>query len=350
MPAYNFSVTEVIKKEIFPVKVSTGRNTFTIRLSDKVRRVRLVGLIFDDKKCFLLPKALEGIKAIIAMHRKCKKAEVLIIGHAGTEENGGADLALSRADMLKAYLTSKPNEWLKWFSPDKDTQARWGTREIQLMLSVLPEGGAPYYEGNASGVSDETTIAAIKRFQEHCNTDSGKSIVVNGKAGPETRIELVQEYMKLSDTTFGEGIRIETHGCEGKIDTTVTESGLLPDSRRVEVLFFDQNIDPKPVSATSGVADASYKKWIETIDENDDFENHGVYVQIVDENKKPALLATVYLKGPTAGKSITDKYGFVSFYGLTAGEYTMLTEKEGLSIGTSTFTYPLSSTVEACKF
>ena len=347
MDTLNFSVTDIIKKKAFPVKVAPGSHPVTIRLADKVRRVRLVGLIFDDKKCFLLPKALDGIKAIIAMHRKCDKAEVLVIGHAGVEENGGADLALGRAEMLKAYLMSKPNEWLKWFAPDKDAKARWGVREIQLMLSVLPEGGTSFYSGNASGVSDESTITAIKKYQEHCNTDLGKIIAVNGKAGPETRIEMVQEYMKLSDTTLGEGIKVITHGCKGKIDTSVTESGLLPDSRRIEVLFYDQNVDPEPSGTTSGASDPGYEEWIKKIDENDDFENHGVYVQIVDEDKQPAKLATVFLKGPTTGKSTTDEYGFVSFYGLTAGEYTLLTEKKGVNIGTSTFTYPLSSTVEA---
>jgi hypothetical protein len=347
MSEYNFSKAEIIKGDIFPLKIEAGSNKIIIRLSDKVRRVRLVGLIFDDKKCFLLPKSLPGIKTIIDMHKKNEKAEILIVGHASAaEESSNADIALNRAEMLGAYLTNKPNTWLPWFAPDKEARSRWGVREIQLMLSVLPEGGESFYSGSCAGISDEKTIEAIKKFQAHCNTTKGKNITVNGKAGPATRIELVQAYMNLSNTTLTKGIKVVAHGCEGHSDDSLTESGLQPDDRRIEVFFFDQVIDPAPGATTSTSDKDWYSRWKGKVKENDDFENHGVYVQIVDAKKQPAPLATVYLSGPTQGEAKTDEFGFVEFYDLKLGEYTLHTEKDGMSIGQSKFAYPIAATVQ----
>ncbi len=51
------------------------------------KRVRLVGMLFDANKCFLLPQGLPGIKTIIDMNKKEPKAEVLIVGHAGGDED-----------------------------------------------------------------------------------------------------------------------------------------------------------------------------------------------------------------------------------------------------------------------
>jgi len=348
MGDFNFSATEIKSGEIYPIRLTTGQHKFTIRVSDKVRRVRMVGLIFDNKKCFLLPKALPGIKAIIDMHKKCDKAEVLIVGHTSKNESGcSTDIALSRSEMLKAYLTNRPNEWLKWFGPDKDERSRWGIREIQLMLSVLPENKESFYSGNCSGVSDEKTITAIKKFQDYCNASLGKNIQVNGKAGPETRIELVQAYMNIADTTLAKDVKVMTHGCNGHADNSLTESGLQPDDRRIEVFFFDQIVDPKPESSISDTTKDWYQKWKNKVKENDDFENHGVYVQIVDTSKQPSTFSRVYLSGPTNGESTTDDFGFVEFYNLKAGEYTLRTEKDGVNIGISRFTYPLATTVQA---
>jgi len=101
---------------------------FTLILSrPPVRRVRMVGLLFDANKCFLLPQALPGILTAVALHQERPSAKVLIVGHAGGDEDlAGADIAVDRADIVAAYLTNKPDAWLAWFKEDKPARSRWG--------------------------------------------------------------------------------------------------------------------------------------------------------------------------------------------------------------------------------
>jgi len=75
--------------------------TYNIILDKKaVKRARLTGMLFDANKSFLLPQDLPGIKTIIDMHKSDPKAELLIIGHAGGDEDlKGADIAFDRAQI-----------------------------------------------------------------------------------------------------------------------------------------------------------------------------------------------------------------------------------------------------------
>jgi len=312
----------------------------------EARRTRLVGMLFDANKCFLLPQGLPGIKTIIGMHKKDPEAEVLIVGHAGSDEDlAGADIAFDRAQILGAYLKSIPSIWLNWFGPDKSARARWGTREIQLMMSVLPEGKKPLYEGYASGITDDKTTAAIKNFQEFANKEKGLSLPLSGKADFETRKALVEAYMGISDTTLAESVIPVAHGCEGHFEDTATASGNVADDRRLEVFFFKEGIEPRPADKVSSAGSASYPAWLELLVETKDFECHGIHVQIIDNKKQPAPFATVNLAGPVNAKATSDEHGFVSFFKLKPGDYRISSEMNGYKIGVSQFTYPTSKTV-----
>jgi hypothetical protein len=315
--------------------------------ANEAKRVRLIGMLFDANKCFLLPQGLPGIKNIIAMHKKNPDAKVLIVGHAGGDEDlAGLDMAVGRAEMLTAYLTGKPEKWLDWFSSKKQTRVRWGTREVQLMLSALPEGGAPFYEGNAPGITDAATIKAIKAFQKYANDKLGAKLAVDGKGGPQTLKALVKAYMDIEDTTLGNDIVPVTHGCEGHFDDTLTEDGLQPDDRRIEVFFFEKEIMPAPEGDTSSEGASDYPGWVERLKETDDYEYHGIHVQIVDANKRPVPGAIVQLTGPTSHESTSDDHGYVSFSDLKAGKYKVHSEKKGRKIRDSAFTYPTAKTVQ----
>jgi peptidoglycan hydrolase-like protein with peptidoglycan-binding domain len=229
-------------------------------------RVRMVGMIFDADKCFPLPQALDGIRSVVAMHQAHPEAKVLIVGHEGGDEvTGGVDLALGRAKMLSDYLTSTPDGWMSWFRSDKSRRQRWGTREVQLMLSALTGAdGEPFYAGSSPGVMDEETAAALKAFQ------LANGLTPNGKAGAKTREALVRKYMALEDTSLAAGVEPVTHGCTGHEDDTLTEAGLEPDDRRLEVLFFDTEIRPPPSGDTSDGGSPEYPAWrarlVETVD------------------------------------------------------------------------------------
>jgi outer membrane protein OmpA-like peptidoglycan-associated protein len=310
-------------------------------------RVRMVGMLFDSNKCFLLPQALPGIKTIVEMHQQDDKAEVLIVGHAdGNEDLGGADIALDRAKIVAAYLTNKPDEWTAWFGSDKDRKSRWGTREVQLMLSALPQGGDPFYKGNASGVTGEKTTKAVKDFQEYFNKEKGGSLTVDGKPGPNTCKALVSAYMEIEDTSLDADAVPVTHGCEGHFDDSMTQDGLVPDDRRLEAFFFKDGIDPRPDGDTSSPEASHYKEWTDKVTETKDFEFHGVHVLIVDANKNPVPGAKVTYEGPTSGEEVADDHGFVTLTNLKAGDYAIHAQKEGFTIGDSKLTYPTDKTVD----
>ena len=307
---------------------------------DEAVRVRLSGMLFDANKCFLLPQGLPGIKTIVATHQEEPAAEVLIVGHAGGDEDlAGVDIAFDRALILGAYLKSKPNVWLNWFGPDKSCRSRWGTREIQLMLSALPEGEAPFYQGYASGVTDAPTLAAIKAFQEQAGLPQ------DGKADFATRKALVEAYMGLEDTTLAEGVTPVAHGCEGHFDDTPTASGEEPDDRRLEVFFFKKAMEPRPDKTVSTAGSALYPQWLAKVVDTKDFEHHGIHVQIIDTEKQPAPFSTVHLTGPISADATSDEHGFVSFFGLKPGEYTISSEKDGYKIGLSKLCYPTAKTI-----
>lgn len=338
---YFFKATHPTAKE-----VESPRLTMPY-VEGAAKRVRLVGMLFDANKCFLLPHGLPGIKKIISMHQKCPDAEVLIVGHAGGDEDlAGADIAFDRAQILGAYLKSKPNAWLNWFGPDKSPRSRWGTREIQLMLSVLPEGETQLYKGYASGITDEKTIEAIKGFQEYMNTNKGASLPTDGKADFDTRKALVEAYMAIEDTTLDDDVTPIAHGCEGHFEDTATEAGVESDDRRLEVFFFKNAIDPRPEATISSEGATDYPMWLSMVVETKDFEHHGIHVQIIDSERQPAPFAEVRLKGPTSAEATADEHGFVSFFGLKTGEYTISSEKNGYKIGVSKIVYPTAKTVK----
>jgi hypothetical protein len=313
---------------------------------DVVHRVRLSGMIFDANKCFPLPEALGGISSILRKHGSYPQAQLLLVGHAGGDEDvAGSALAFERAQMLGAYLKGKPNSWLNQFGPGKNARSRWGTRELQLMLSVLPAGGAPFYAGNASGLTDAKTVAALKAFQESTNKEKGASLPTDGKGDFETRQALVEAYMELAGTKLGEEVTPIAHGVEGHCEDGKTASGMEVDDRRFEAFCFEQGIKPQPAASTSQAGSGPYSQWLENLADTEDFENHGIHVQIVDAQKQPVPFADVQLKGPVSAQARSDEHGFVSFTGLKKGDYLIGSEKNGYRIGTSKLAYPTAKTM-----
>jgi hypothetical protein len=231
---------------------------------------------------------------------------------------------------------------MPWFGSDRPDRQRWGVREVQLMLSALPgTDGQPLYDGSSAGVMDDRTVAALRAFQ----VASGLS--ADGKASAATRAALVKKYMALEDTSLTAGVTPLAHGCTGHEDDTITDDGLEPDDRRLEVLFFDgPEIRPPPSGDTSDAASPEYPAWRTRLAQTVDFENHGIHVQIVDTKKQPVPLSAVHLDGPAAQDTTTDEHGFVTFWGLVAGEYTVSGKsRTGIAIPQTKITYPTAKTI-----
>jgi peptidoglycan hydrolase-like protein with peptidoglycan-binding domain len=181
------------------------------------------------------------VQSVVAMHEAHSDAKVVVVGHEGGDEaTGSVDLALARAKIFAGYLTGKPDDWMPWFGSDKSDRQRWGIREVQLMLSALSGAdGNPLYDGGSSGVVDAKTAAALTAFQQ------ANGLTADGKAGADTRTALVNKYMAIEDTSLTAGVTPVAHGCTGHEDDTITQAGLQPDDRRLEVLFFDTPSSPR---------------------------------------------------------------------------------------------------------
>lgn len=306
---------------------------------NETRRARLVGLIFDADKCFPLPQALPGVRTIVDLHNERAADKIVVVGHAESDEvAGGTDLALSRAKMMGAYLTSDPRPWLGWFKAEKPLRARWGTREVQLMLGAVQDGGKPFYDGYPAGVTNAATKDAVKRFQK------AKGLKVDGRVGPKTQQALVEEYLKLEGTTLSQGTAVECYGCQGHTDDSLSASGLEPDDRRLEVFFFDGAVKPRPHEQLMDGDAPEYPAWRGALVETRDFENHGIHAQIIDVHDQPVPEADVTLEGPTSDKGVSDEHGFISFFGVKKGDYTISAQKPGYQIASQAVSYPTAKT------
>jgi Putative peptidoglycan binding domain len=331
-----------VNRPIAPLTMPSDWIVTLVLTRPPIWRVRMVGMLFDGDKCFLLPQALDGVRSVVAMHQAHPAAKVLIVGHEGGDEvEGSVDLALGRAKILAGYLTSKADDWMPWFGADKSDRQRWGAREVQLMLSALAgPDGQPYYDGSAPGVLDDRTVAALKAFQ------AANGLTADGKPSSDTRKALVNKYMAIEDTSLVAGAAPVAHGCTGHEDDTITQHGLQPDDRRLEVLFFDTEIKPPPSGDTSDGASPEYPAWRSRLVETLDFEKHGIHVQIVDMKKEPMPLSAVHLDGPAPQDTTTDEHGFVTFWGLLPGDYTVSgTSRTGIPVPAMTIAYPTAKTI-----
>lgn len=155
MPNLNASLSQLQSG----VKISTGMVT-TLQIQSATR-VRLVDLLFDLNKCFLLPSAMPDIREIRNQYDLHPKSNLLIVGHTDTsgDEEPNLTLSLERSDSIAAFLTDAADAWDAFFHDDKPAEKRWGMREIQMMLSALPEAGERFYAGPIDGVQgDGTTL------------------------------------------------------------------------------------------------------------------------------------------------------------------------------------------------
>ena len=245
-----------------------------------VRRVRLVGMHFDTDKSFLLPPATHGIRRVKRMYDQAPGGSVLVVGHTDTAGSNQHNLTLSleRADAIGAYLKDDVAAWMAWFGQDKPPSKRWGNREIQHMLTVLPEDaadGPKFYPKKPNGAKDSTHVQAVKRFQQWSNDKKGTALAVDGDAGPSTRPEVVKAYMALEGTTLPSDTTLETHGCGENHPEVATGDGVEnAENRRVELFVFEGAIDPPPPGKTSKPGDPQYDQWkkklVETIDVSGD--------------------------------------------------------------------------------
>lgn len=273
MSTLKASVPELVKG----VKVMSGLAA-TLHIQTVVR-TRLGALRFETGKCFVPPSAMPGFRSLTLQFDLRPKSHVLIVGHTDTSGDEAANLALSleRAEAIAAFLTGKADAWEAWFQDGKPAAKRWGLREIQMMLSALPEEGDRHYAGTIDGSQGSGTTGAIRRFQEAAGLE------VDGKAGPITRKALIEAYMKLDGTTLPAGVTPAAHGCGESFPAGLSLAALKDPAlrkqeikdgesqeanRRVEIFFFEAPIAPAPSGDRFSRKDAvDYPRWLGQVTE-----------------------------------------------------------------------------------
>jgi outer membrane protein OmpA-like peptidoglycan-associated protein len=239
--------------------------------------VRIRGLVFEKNKTFVLPSAIDGLAAARELYDRFDPGELLIVGHADTtaEPSVNDPLSLERAESVQAFLEDDADAWLQNY--DKSGKGKWGAREDGLMLRALLGAGALEAEGPELGPNptgkDEPDRDLVRFFQRT------RGLQVDGVAGPETRKQLIREYMELDGTAFGDDaerqLTITTHGCgeHFPLDSTGLELDQRavaerdeeddPIDRRVELFFFDPEfgILPKPPGRNSKAGSTEYSEW-----------------------------------------------------------------------------------------
>ncbi len=246
-----------------------------VQPASAVYRGLMRGLFFETNKAFLLPCATPALRRLREVYEEHPGCEVLVVGHADTTGSDQHNLVLSveRADAMAAYLRDDVERWTGYFTGSQGVSSPWGTREVQWMLSALPEGEGPkFYAGEPTGAQDGATTQATKDFQAWSNATRGTALDEDGVAGPLTRRELVAAYMELDGTSLPPDAVLRTHGCGEFHPAVDTGDGQAEqENRRVEVFFFESPPGTRPLPqpcAAPGCAE--YPQWlaavVETID------------------------------------------------------------------------------------
>lgn len=222
-----------------------------IQLVPDVECVRLLGLFFDTNKTFILPATLELLKLVPKQYKRHPNGEVVIFGHTDTtgEPSVNDPLSTKRAEMMAAYLKDDVDAWLKNYESTVAENQRWGAHEDFLMVTQM------------QGFDQrDPSITPITWFQQT------RELKVDGIAGPETRRQLVTEYMAVDGTTLPASSSVTSIGC-GE-DFPLDETGRGIDSnpeqnksdsldRRVELFFLNPAVESPPAKARD-----AYPEWL----------------------------------------------------------------------------------------
>jgi outer membrane protein OmpA-like peptidoglycan-associated protein len=234
-----------------------AKTPHTLSIQPNVLLARLLGFHFDTGATFLLPSAIPNVRAVRELYARYGGSHLLVVGHTdATEEHDDASaLSLERAETTAAYLAEDVDAWLLRYEPGGGVGKRWGSAEDKLMLKSLPDfPDKPPAEN------------AVRWFQRT------RGLTVDSKAGPQTRRQLIGEYMALDDTKLPPNIAIEIHGGGDGFplpdpppdEQAAWDRHSAQEHRRVELFFFGGGhgvlpAAPGPTAAPDGL---EYSEWL----------------------------------------------------------------------------------------
>jgi outer membrane protein OmpA-like peptidoglycan-associated protein len=298
----------------------------TVEVPPRTYRGRLLGILFDTDKTFLLPAAVPGVRELARFYEQ-HPGEVLVTGHTDTTGDDAYNQALSRdrAQAIADYLTDDADGWLAWYDAPVWSK-RFGTREDQMMLQTVTDGGgAPYYAGPIDGIAGAGTADATARFQ----ADHG--LAATGALDAGTRRALIAAYMALDGTTLPAGTTILAHGCgehHPRVDTgdNVNEQA----NRRVEIFLFEDQIEPAAADEPPGGC-AEYDQWVDAsvITVDLDAPPAQLTVRVVSADGPPVAAALVHLAGVLEDQATTGADGTARFPDRVAADYDVIVQADG---------------------
>lgn len=274
---------------------------------------RMRGMLFDTNKCFLLPTSLEALQEIRQIYEAYNHSELLIVGHTDktAEPDINDPLSVERAKSMKAYLEDDVDAWLGNY--DLAGKKQWGSREDRLMIAAMPDFD--------TREADEDIVVWFQRT---------RGLTVDGKAGKQTRTQLIKEYMALDGVDFGEEpdfqVNIQTHGAGEnfplkdtgfELDQQAVDEQEDPFDRRVELFFFDP--DFKVLPAPGAPDGEEYLEWRKRAAQNKDFPIEGIGKKATVIEMEDALFRTnscVLL--PEGEAPSSDDHQAITSVGLTA--------------------------------
>ncbi|HEX7939344.1 MAG TPA: peptidoglycan-binding protein, partial [Gemmatimonadaceae bacterium] len=288
-----------------------------VELPPRVWRGRLTGMLFDTDKSFLLPSAMTGIRGLKRFYDQHPKLAVLVSGHA--DRVGGADYNLTlsneRAQAIADFLRDRVDGWMPWYHAAQASK-RWDVLEDQYMLSVLPENVPPFFGDPPTGAISSRYHDAVRAFQVWSNQTRGTSLMVDGRAGDQTRRELIASYMALEETSLPVGTPLLQHGCgEFHNEVPTVDDVAEPRNRRVEVFLFDGQVDPSPKQPCPAPGCPEYPEWLRRVVETVDFDTQPapqvqLVIRLLDASEQPRAGVSYTLRvGDQEAQGVTDAQG-----------------------------------------
>jgi outer membrane protein OmpA-like peptidoglycan-associated protein len=209
--------------------------------------LRMTGAFFDSNKTFLLPSAIPVMRNLVALHEEKAAKQVLIVGHTDTtaEPSYNDPLSLDRAKAVTAFLQADVEAWYKWYEQSTPAKQRWGKREDMAMLGALPDGAQHL-----------AAPKPVKSYQE------ARGLEPDDDAGPDTRRQLIGDYMALDGTTLPPDVTLTSHGCGENFPYAASgDNKNEAANRRVEFFLFEDAIEPPPAGENSAPGSTEYGQW-----------------------------------------------------------------------------------------
>jgi outer membrane protein OmpA-like peptidoglycan-associated protein len=264
------------------IALAAAQQSPQVRMLGALPRVglaRLKGMFFETNKSFLLPASVAVFDRLLPIYAQHNPSELLIVGHTDTTADAKTNdpLGLERAENTRAFLEDDVDAWLDMYTEKAPAVRRWAENEDDNMLFSMPD-----FEDKPD---DELPLRWFQRT---------RGLKVDGVAGPNTRRQLIKEYMALDQTSLGTGdfdIKITTHGCgenfpldDGGDELDAAPADRKEDQldRRVELFFFDREfgILPPPPGKTSKPGSTQYPEWRRRAALTAEFEEGSGFVEV----------------------------------------------------------------------